>query len=329
MNAVDVLSPPPPPESRLLVGGAVLVGGQLSPVFIPLVTSSGLSTGLKSALAERLYQGMVGAWKATQRVPLTQAQFRLEYVRLEPRDDPGFTEADLIRKLTAGTSAFQHCLAALGLSWRQRTEAGYRIEIPCLDFGVAQWLLLPGESYVEFQLAAQRMRPDSFVLVAGYGEGATGYIPTDRHMAEGDGNLRDWSWVAAGSERRLRKAIRAVLGVPEAASAQAPWRENLPIVLVQKELYLKHPAARVAARAALQYVGPNQELREVQSIQRVSDVGEQIQARRSLLKSMKPRRLSSEIPSQPSTIASQVTATFNSRIFRFWKTAARTSSSFT
>ena len=50
----------------------------------------------------------------------------------------------------------------MGLSWRERADAGDPIEIPCLDFGVAQWLLLPGESYVEFQLAAQRMRPDSF-----------------------------------------------------------------------------------------------------------------------------------------------------------------------
>ena len=72
-------------------------------------------------------------------------------------------------------------------------------------------LLLPGESYVEFQLAAQRVCPDSFVCVAGYGEGATGYIPTDQHVAEHDPNLADWCWVAPGSEGRLLETIRAVL----------------------------------------------------------------------------------------------------------------------
>ena len=107
---------------------------------------------------------------------------------------------------------FRQCLAALGLSWRQRADAGHRLEVPALDFGFAQFVLLPGEAYVEFQLAAQEARPDSFVVVAGYGECATGYIPTERHVAEGDTNLADWCWVAPGSEARLRAAIRAAIG---------------------------------------------------------------------------------------------------------------------
>ena len=106
---------------------------------------------------------------------------------------------------------FDQCLAALGLSWRQRVAAGRDLQIPAVDFGVAQLLLLPGESYVEFQLAAQRMRPDTFVCVAGYGDAATGYIPTERHFAERDTNLDDWCWVAPGSEARLLEAIRKVL----------------------------------------------------------------------------------------------------------------------
>ena len=89
--------------------------------------------------------------------------------------------------------------------------AGRFLQIPAVDFGVAQLLLLPGESYVEFQLAAQRMRPDAFVCVAGYGDAATGYIPTDRHFAERDANLEDWCWVAPGSEARLLAAIRKAL----------------------------------------------------------------------------------------------------------------------
>ena len=72
--------------------------------------------------------------------------------------------------------------------------------------------MLPGESYVEYQLAAQRLKPDSFICVAGYGEGATGYIPTDQHIAEHDSNLGDWWWVAPGSEHRMLAAIREALG---------------------------------------------------------------------------------------------------------------------
>lgn len=233
----------------------------------------------RAALAARLHAGMVEAWNSTQRVPLTRLEFRVEHVRLEPRDEPGFRVADLEAALTPDAKPFTQCLAAMGLSWRKRADAAHRIELPCLDFGVAQWLLLPGEAYVEFQLAAQRMRPDCFVLVAGYGEGATGYVPTDRHIAEGDGNLRDWCWVAPGSEARLFAGIRRLLRVPEAEALVAPWLANLPIALAKTERYRRHPAPRVAPWVSFQYVGPGLELREVCGLERESDVGEDIQAR--------------------------------------------------
>jgi hypothetical protein len=231
------------------------------------------------ALADRLYTAMVQAWQNTRRTPLERLNFRVESVRLEPRDDPAFTRDGLERTLGSETRPFQQCLAAMGLSWRLRADAGVRIAIPCLDFGVAQWLLLPGESYVEFQLAAQRMRPDAFVLVAGYGEGATGYIPTERHRAEHDGNLGDWCWVAPGSEPRLMDGIRRVLAPRPGSAPAAPWQTNLPLVLVKKELYREHSAPREAPLVSLQYVGPGQDLREVQGIERTSDVGERIRAR--------------------------------------------------
>jgi hypothetical protein len=256
------------------------------------------ATTNRPALARRLHAAMTNAWAATKRFPLTRLDFRVERVRLEPRDGPGFTVPDLEQKIGADAlTPFQHCLAAMGLNWRKRADQGHRIEIPCLDFGAAQWLVLPGESYVEFQLAAQRMRPDSFVLVAGYGEAATGYIPTDRHIAEQDPNLGDWSWVAPGSEGRLMEAIRGVLQVPASDAAAAPWKSNLPIALVEKELYLKHPVPRVAPWASLNYVGPNLNLREVRGIERESDVGEQIKARWS---ADNGRTWSEFIPVQPS-----------------------------
>ena len=59
---------------------------------------------------------------------------------------------------------------------------------------------------------AQQMRPDSFVLMAGYGEcAAPGYIPTEKAVEERDTNLRDWCWVAPGSEKRMRAALAADL----------------------------------------------------------------------------------------------------------------------
>jgi len=179
------------------------------------LTAGKYNTGAREnrpVLADRLYQAMVAAWDDTRRQPVQGFEFRVEPLRLEPRDGPGFTMADLERKLDTETKPFAQCLAALGLSWRRRVQTGRAIEVPRLDFGRALVLLLPGESYVEYQLAAQRMRPGSLVCVAGYGDGATGYIPTEKHIAEGDGNLSDWCWVAPGSEARMRKAIAQALG---------------------------------------------------------------------------------------------------------------------
>ena len=167
--------------------------------------------GNRAVLADRLHAAMVAAWRDTKRRAVRRIDFRVTPLRLEPREDPGFSAVELEAQLTPATKPFQQCLAAMGLSWRRRADAGHRIQVPALDFGGALLLLLPGESYVEFQLAAQRARLDSFVCVAGYGEAACGYVPTEKHRAEHDTNLADWCWIAPGSEARMLEAIRKVL----------------------------------------------------------------------------------------------------------------------
>jgi len=169
------------------------------------------SRPMRAVLADRLHAGMVAAWNNTQRHPVEKIGFRLTLLRLEPRNSEGFTVPEMTAKLAPGEKVWDQCLAAMGLTWRRRADAGHRIQIPSVDFGAAQLLVLPGETYVEYQLAAQQERPDSFVCVAGYGEAAVGYVPTERHIAEGDGNLHDWSWVAPGAEKPLREAIHAAL----------------------------------------------------------------------------------------------------------------------
>ena len=162
----------------------------------------------RPVLADRLYRAMAEAWKGTKRQPLDKVGFRSIAYRLEPRDGPGFTIEDLKSKLKNDFRSFGQCLAAMGLSWRMRCDEGHKLALPVLDFGSAQLLLLPGEAYVEYQLLAQKTRPDSFVVAMGYGECATGYVPTDRAVKENDSNLSDWCWVAPGAEKALTAAIR-------------------------------------------------------------------------------------------------------------------------
>jgi hypothetical protein len=71
---------------------------------------------------------------------------------------------------------------------------------------------LPGEPMLEFQLYAQRQRPEAFIAVAGYGDGCTTYICTDQAFAEGAYEPRAAA-VARGSEEILKTAIRQLLGL--------------------------------------------------------------------------------------------------------------------
>ena len=168
----------------------------------------------RPVLADRIYKAMVAAWKRTEKHPVSVASFRSVPMKLKSRSSAEFTEAALLERLRSDPKPFGQCLAALGLSWRRRVEAGTPIDLPVLDFGHALLTVLPAEAYVEFQLDAQSVRPDTFVMVAGYGECGPGYIPVERAWTEGDSNLSDWSWIDPGSEAIMKAAVRAALVRP-------------------------------------------------------------------------------------------------------------------
>ncbi len=165
----------------------------------------------RAVLAGRLYQGLAEAWQATRREELKHVKFASVPVHFEPRSDAGFSPSESEEILKTSTSPFKQNLAAMNLSWLKRVGAGRAIDVPMLDFGIAQFVLLPAEAYVEYQLYAQALRPSSLVLVAGYGESAPGYIPTDRAWEERDSNLHDWCWVAPGAEKVLKTALNRLL----------------------------------------------------------------------------------------------------------------------
>jgi len=165
----------------------------------------------RDVLAGRIHTAMTAAWKATKKTAVKDVSFRSVPLTLDARTSEGFSDEALWTKLKSDPKPFGQCLAALGLSWKKRCDAGTLIDLPVLDFGGAVLALLPAESYVEYQLAAQKARPDAFVLVAGYGECGPGYIPTERAWKENDGNLSDWCWVEPGSEKRMTEAIEKAL----------------------------------------------------------------------------------------------------------------------
>jgi hypothetical protein len=162
-------------------------------------------------LAGRMHDGMRAAWANTRRQPIQGIGFRSVPMRLAPRRGPGFEVEDYRRILADRTATrLARFEAALGLSWRERWDAGFAIDVPAVDFGIARIVLMPAESFVQYEIWAQEMRPDILVMTAGFGECAPGYIPTARDAAEGYND--HYSWIAFPEcERTMRDSLRAAL----------------------------------------------------------------------------------------------------------------------
>ena len=168
------------------------------------------SPAMRPLLADRLYQGMRRAWEATTKSPLSQVAFRCTQFQLPFHPGEEFTRDALNATLQDDQQSERNrILAAMGLSSLDRIEQGRQIDLPCVDLGAAQILLFPGESFVGYQLMAQRICPESFVLSIGYGECWPGYVPTRAAFEDDFGH--SWRWVGPGCEERIRAALRDVM----------------------------------------------------------------------------------------------------------------------
>jgi hypothetical protein len=168
------------------------------------------SPAMRGVLADRLYQAMCAAWEKTRREPLENLRFSLATLDLPYHDSEALRRPHLEQNLgDAQADVRQRILAAMALSSRDRVDRGQAIDVPCIDFGKAQIVLLPGESFVSYQLMAQQIRPDSFVVTIGYGECWPGYVPTESAFDDGFHDV--WLWVGRGCEPRIRGALERLL----------------------------------------------------------------------------------------------------------------------
>ena len=175
------------------------------------------STKLRPELAARLAAAMRSSWSSTKRHSLEAVKFRNAKLALEFHEAEEFTGSALERVLRdERTPTRERILAAMGLASRRRLDRP--IDVPCLDFGAAAVVLLPGEVFVGHQLRAQAMRRDSEVLCIGYGECWPGYVPTAAAFDDGFGH--DWRWVTRGSEQRISLALREALAAQTSKSEE-------------------------------------------------------------------------------------------------------------
>ena len=162
---------------------------------------------LRAILAQRLADGMKRAWETSVVGPVQPGDIGWMNVPvlLEPSDSVKFIAGQMKKEGPRFVSN-----NAMKIVWLNRTLEGRKINIGCLKIGNARILFMPGELFVEYQLAAKAMRPDLFVAMAAYGDYGPSYIGTERAYSEGGYEI-DVSPVTKNAETILMSAVKELL----------------------------------------------------------------------------------------------------------------------
>jgi hypothetical protein len=165
----------------------------------------------RMVLAQRLYQGMKQAYENARPIPLEADSIGWDSVPVRLPLASHLNKQELEAQLRA-TPARGYISLADQWAWCHRVENGHSIDITCLRVGKVRMLHMPGELFVEFQLAAKKMRPDLHVIMAAYGDYGPGYIGTAISYEEGGYETAPSSSnVAPASEQILLDAIQQLL----------------------------------------------------------------------------------------------------------------------
>ncbi len=158
-------------------------------------------------LARRLAQGIKQAWQSGKKMPINSSDVTWETipVSLPPSDTLYRIEE---RMKTSNPRLLANNIGKL--AWWKRRQLGATIDVACLGLGSARILFMPGELFVEYQLAAKSMRPDLTVAMAAYGDYGPSYIGTCEAYLQGGFEIRS-SAVTGDAEDILIKAMQKLL----------------------------------------------------------------------------------------------------------------------
>jgi len=167
----------------------------------------------RQVLADKVALGMKRAWEANRKTPVhaDNVHWAVEPVTLPVAEhlDQVALQAIVDNRVATPGDRFA---AAKKLTWLNRCKTGDTIPISCLTMNDARILHMPGELFVEYQLNAQKLRPDQFIAMAAYGDYAPGYIGTEIAYGQGGYETSDRaSRVAPGVEKVLMGAVKKLL----------------------------------------------------------------------------------------------------------------------
>ena len=158
-------------------------------------------------LAVRLAEGMERAWRSTKKhkVGSEDLGWETENLYLPYQEKVKEIEKTMFQM---NSRLLANNLGRLG--WYKRRIAGKGIETACLRIHDARILFMPGELFIEYQLAAKKMAPDHFVAMAAYGDYGPFYIGTEEAYKEGGYEI-EASPVTYESEKLILKNMKTLL----------------------------------------------------------------------------------------------------------------------
>jgi hypothetical protein len=168
---------------------------------------------MRAVLADRVHAGMAAADRGADHhvVALDSARWVTAPFTFGPRSD---LDLDRLKAIVADPkqTVVNRNRNAMACGWLLRLATKRPILLSRLDLadGGPTLLHLPAETFVEYQLDAQKSSPGTFLATASYGDGGPWYIPLQRSFAEG-GYEPSVALVAEDSEPSYRRAIGDLL----------------------------------------------------------------------------------------------------------------------
>ena len=128
---------------------------------------------MRRILAKWLERAMRKAWRRTKRSEIVSMDWETEPMLLPADEKVAVLEDSLA---TMARAPLTNSAGTLG--WYRRRNEGRTINAACLAVNDIRVLFMPGELFVEYQLAAKKMRPRQHVAMAAYGDYGPFYIGT-------------------------------------------------------------------------------------------------------------------------------------------------------
>lgn len=188
------------------------------------------ATENRQVLAARMADGMRSAWEHLRKQPIAATDVSWAHtIALLPVADHLQSDA-LAARVAAEESGFaERCNAAEMLAFLQRANDDRQVPVTIsrLKLGDVQLLFTPGELFVEYQLAAQAMAPESTVMLAAYGDYGTAYIGTRAAYGQGGYEVSQRATnVSLDVEAALVTVMRSLLHATDTRALPSDFTET-------------------------------------------------------------------------------------------------------